>query len=61
MARAAAMSLPRLFILEDDYRVAVPRAELAWVDAQVDALASGALTWSAEWIAEVAAAFEPRA
>ncbi|UFS57828.1 hypothetical protein [Subtercola endophyticus] len=59
LADAAAMGLPRLFILEDDYRVALLRAQIAWLTAQLADLDSGALTWSAEWIAEIAARFEP--
>ncbi|GGF13120.1 PadR family transcriptional regulator [Subtercola lobariae] len=59
LAYAASIGLPRLFLLDDDYRLTLLRAEIAWVKAQVTALAAGDLTWSAEWIANVAATFEP--
>jgi len=37
--------LPRLFLIEDEYRAAMIRAEIGWVDALVDDLATGRLTW----------------
>jgi DNA-binding PadR family transcriptional regulator len=46
--------LPRLFLLEDEYRRAVLRAELDWVRSVVDDLAAGRLTWSEEWVRSVA-------
>jgi DNA-binding PadR family transcriptional regulator len=56
---AAAMvpDLPRLFLLDDEYSHAVREAELAWVEGVLAALRSGELTWSAEWIREVAEKF----
>lgn len=45
--------LPRLFQLEDEYRRAVTRAELEWLDLVVDDLRAGRLTWSREWIQAV--------
>lgn len=56
---AASMQLPRLFVLDEDYRRAVLDAQIAWLTALLTDLASGAITWSAEWIANVAKAFEP--
>jgi DNA-binding PadR family transcriptional regulator len=52
-------SPPRLFLLETEYMRAVAAAELAWVTGIVDDLRSGALTWSHEEIAALAAQFEP--
>ncbi|WP_040840838.1 PadR family transcriptional regulator [Nocardia brevicatena] len=49
--QAAAMHLPRVVVLEDEYLRAVTEAELHWVDAVVTDLASGALTWSYESLA----------
>jgi DNA-binding PadR family transcriptional regulator len=46
--------LPRLFRLDDEYLLAVREAELRWVNGVLDALRTGELTWSAEWIREVA-------
>ncbi|GAA2894573.1 PadR family transcriptional regulator [Actinoplanes cyaneus] len=37
--------LPRVFLIEDEYRAAMLRAELGWLRGVVDDLASGALTW----------------
>ncbi|HEV2779758.1 MAG TPA: PadR family transcriptional regulator [Actinophytocola sp.] len=40
--------LPRLFLLDDEYRDAVTRAELRWVRSVIDDLRSGRLTWNEE-------------
>jgi DNA-binding PadR family transcriptional regulator len=37
--------LARLFLIEDEYRTAVERAELAWLHALLDDLRAGRLTW----------------
>jgi hypothetical protein len=37
--------LHRLFLIEDEYRAAMLRAELAWLRALVDDLATGRLAW----------------
>ncbi|MCS5733818.1 PadR family transcriptional regulator [Herbiconiux daphne] len=57
LADADAMTLPRLFVLDDEYRDAMLDAEMAWMSALVTRLQSGELTWSEEWIAGVAARF----
>jgi len=51
---AAFPELPRLFRLDDEYLLAVREAELRWVRGVVADLRAGELTWSAEWIREVA-------
>jgi DNA-binding PadR family transcriptional regulator len=51
--------LPRLFLIEDEYRAAMLRAELAWVRALVDDLASGRLTWDEALIQSTLAEFGP--
>ncbi|MFG3699964.1 PadR family transcriptional regulator [Micromonospora sp. NPDC047620] len=48
----AAVKLPRLFLVEDEYRLAMMRAELAWVHALVADLHAGTLTWTGEWLAD---------
>jgi DNA-binding PadR family transcriptional regulator len=48
----AAVDLPRLFLVEDEYRLAMMRAELAWVRALADDLRAGTLTWSGDWLAD---------
>jgi DNA-binding PadR family transcriptional regulator len=53
----AVPGLPRLFLLDDEYSLAVREAELTWVDGVLDALRSGELTWSEEWIRAVAEKF----
>lgn len=55
---AAVGDLPRLFTLDDEYTLTIKRAELRWVEGVVDALRSGELTWSEEWIREIAARME---
>jgi DNA-binding PadR family transcriptional regulator len=47
--------VPRLFLLEEEYRRAVLQAELEWVRGIVDDLRHGRLTWSWEWLRDIAA------
>jgi DNA-binding PadR family transcriptional regulator len=49
--------LPRLFLLEEEYRKTLLEAELSWVRGVIDDLRQGRLTWSEEWLREIAAAF----
>jgi DNA-binding PadR family transcriptional regulator len=42
------VDLPRVFVLETDYVLAVRRAEAAWVRGIIDELSSGELTWTQE-------------
>jgi DNA-binding PadR family transcriptional regulator len=51
--------LPRLFLLEEEYRRAVLEAEVAWLRGVIDDLREGRLTWSEEWLRQVFAAFHP--
>jgi len=52
-------ALPRLFLLEEEYRRAVVTAELEWVRAVVADLHAGELTWSEEWLRGLQEAFVP--
>jgi DNA-binding PadR family transcriptional regulator len=49
--------LPRLFLIEDEYRAAMLRAELDWLRALVGDLATGRLSWDENLIAETLAQF----
>lgn len=51
--------LPRLFLLEEEYRQAILTAELTWLRGVIDDLHTGRLTWSEQWLAELFAAFHP--
>jgi DNA-binding PadR family transcriptional regulator len=51
------VGLPRLFLLEEEYRQAVLRAELAWVRGVIADLREGRLTWTEQWLHEIAARF----
>ena len=42
------LHLPRLFILEHEYTRALRRAELSWIQALIEDLATGRLVWSPE-------------
>lgn len=59
LSAASSMDLPRLFVLDEDYRRAVLDAQVAWLTALLNDVKSGEITWSAEWIREVAKAFDP--
>ncbi|MEU4215297.1 PadR family transcriptional regulator [Actinoplanes sp. NPDC026623] len=57
MRGQAPPGLPRLFLIEDEYRAAMLSAELAWLGALVDDLASGRLSWDENLILETLAKF----
>jgi DNA-binding PadR family transcriptional regulator len=59
--REAPPALPRLFLLEEEYRVAVLRAELDWLRGVVDDLDQGRITWTEEWLRELMRTFLPTA
>jgi DNA-binding PadR family transcriptional regulator len=56
---AADTGLPRLFLLEEEYRKTMLEAELRWVRGLIEDLREGRLTWSEEWLRELAAKFLP--
>ncbi|GIF18736.1 PadR family transcriptional regulator [Paractinoplanes tereljensis] len=49
--------LPRLFLIEDEYRAAMLTAEIAWLRQVVADLDSGAFTWNREMIEQTARLF----
>ena len=51
--------LPRLFLLEEEYRRAVLSAELDWVRSVVADLGAGTLTWTEEWLMGMFAEHDP--
>jgi DNA-binding PadR family transcriptional regulator len=51
--------LPRLFLLEEEYRRALLAAELDWVRSVVRDLDSGALTWTEDWVMGLFAEHDP--
>jgi DNA-binding PadR family transcriptional regulator len=58
MATAPA-GLPRLFLLEEEYRKTLLEAQLAWLRGVIADLREGRLDWSEQWLREVAATFIP--
>ncbi len=52
--------LPRLFLLEEEYRRTILTAQLSWLHAVIDDLQTGRLTWNEEWLAELFAAYHPQ-
>jgi DNA-binding PadR family transcriptional regulator len=47
--------VPRLFLLEEEYRRTMLGAELSWVRGVIEDLREGRLTWSEEWIRQIGA------
>jgi DNA-binding PadR family transcriptional regulator len=45
--------LPRLFLLEEEYRRALLRAEVDWLRGVIGDLAAGRLTWDEQWLREI--------
>jgi len=56
---AAPSELPRLFLLEEEFRKTMLRAELGWLHGVIEDLREKRLTWSEEWLREIAEAFLP--
>jgi len=54
---ARAAGLPRLFLLDDEYREAMVAAELAWIAGLIADLRSKSITWSLEWLRKIASDF----
>lgn len=52
---ALAMGIPRLFLIEDEYRQCMLRAELEWVTSMIEDLRAKKLVWSREWLRKVEA------
>jgi DNA-binding PadR family transcriptional regulator len=52
---AAASFLPRIVLIEDEYRITVLRTELTWVRALVDELRDGRFSWDEDQLKELAA------
>jgi DNA-binding PadR family transcriptional regulator len=46
--------VPRLFLLEEEYRRTVLTAELSWLRSVITDLRTGRLVWSEEWIRQLA-------
>jgi DNA-binding PadR family transcriptional regulator len=51
--------LPRLFLLEEEYRKAILTAQLSWLRGVIGDLQSGRLTWNEQWLAELFARYHP--
>ena len=51
--------LPRLFLLEEEFRRAALEAELNWVRGVVEDIREGRLDWSEQWLRELAATYLP--
>jgi DNA-binding PadR family transcriptional regulator len=47
-------NVPRLFLLEEEYRRAMLEAELAWLHDVIGDIRAGRLTWSEQWLREIA-------
>ncbi len=56
---SAPAGLPRLFLLEEEYRQTVLQAELSWVRGVISDLREGRLTWTEQWLHEIATTFTP--
>jgi DNA-binding PadR family transcriptional regulator len=54
---SAPAGLPRLFLLEEEYRKTLLEAQLAWVRGVIADLRERRLDWNEQWLREIAAAF----
>jgi DNA-binding PadR family transcriptional regulator len=55
----APAGLPRLFLLEEEYRKALLDAQLGWLHGVIADLRAGRLDWNEQWLRDIAAAFLP--
>ena len=51
--------LPRLFLLEEEYRAAMLETEVTWLRGLLEDLQAGRITWSEEWLQELFDTFLP--
>jgi DNA-binding PadR family transcriptional regulator len=56
---SAPPGLPRLFLLEEEYRKTMLGAEISWLRGVIEDLREGRLTWSEEMLRELAEKFLP--
>jgi DNA-binding PadR family transcriptional regulator len=49
--------LPRLFLIEDEYRAGMLRAEIGWLQTLIDELDNGTLAWDRKLIEDTLASF----
>ncbi|WP_281024223.1 PadR family transcriptional regulator [Rhizobium vallis] len=52
-----AQAVPRLFLLEMEYLRALHATELSWVSSIVEDLSAQRITWTEEWLRQIAAKF----
>jgi hypothetical protein len=50
--------LPRLFMLDDEYKQVLLKAEIKWLSGLIAELESGEIRWSEKWLRQMAAKFE---
>jgi len=50
--------LPRLCVLDDEYKQVLLKAEIRWLDGLIADLQSGEMTWNEKWLRKLAAQFE---
>ncbi|ASR34988.1 hypothetical protein BAY61_08330 [Prauserella marina] len=59
MRQAEQFGLPRVLVLENEYAIAVTRAELRWVETVAADIGSGELAWSVDQLDELRRKHEP--
>ncbi|GLQ98283.1 PadR family transcriptional regulator [Dyella mobilis] len=50
--------LPRICMLDDEYKQTMLKAEIKWLSGLIEELESGEVTWSEKWLRQLAAQFE---
>lgn len=58
MKTMLAKGLPRLCLLDDEYKQVLLKAEIKWLDGLIAELESGEMTWNEKWLRKLAAQFE---
>jgi DNA-binding PadR family transcriptional regulator len=58
MKALLAKGLPRLCMLDDEYKQVLLKAEIKWLNGMIEELESGEMTWNERWLRKLAARFE---
>jgi uncharacterized protein (UPF0303 family) len=57
MEKAISLGVPRLFLIEDEYKRAVIDAEIEWINRLIDDFEDGTIFWNEDWLRQIAASF----
>lgn len=57
---AISLGIPRLFLIEDEYKRAIMNAEIAWINSLINDFRDATIAWDEEWLRQIALSFSQR-